>query len=338
MDTIIEVRELVKSFGDIKAVDNISFDVGRGEIFGFLGPNGAGKSTTIKILTTLIGKGSGTITIDGLDLDTQADEVRRIIGYASQEVGVDNDLTARENLFIQCWYYHIPKEKSREKVEDLLRTVNLVEAGDRKLSTYSGGMRKRLDLATALVSDPRILFLDEPTTGLDPKSRKELWDYIRGLNKKGTTIFLTTQYMEEADQLADRLCIIDEGRIVAEGAPEELKAKIGADTITMSLREYDAAVLERAKNALGSITGIKEIRECQLDDICENGLVLTIGDGSSIMPQVVRALDAASVEVGKLTLSTPTLDDVFLSLTGKTLKVSEKANGDMMSRRRRRAR
>lgn len=338
MDTIIEVRELVKSFGDIKAVDNISFGVGRGEIFGFLGPNGAGKSTTIKILTTLIGKGSGTITIDGLDLDTQADEVRRIIGYASQEVGVDNDLTARENLFIQCRYYHIPKEKSREKVEDLLRTVNLVEAGDRKLSTYSGGMRKRLDLATALVSDPRILFLDEPTTGLDPKSRKELWDYIRGLNKKGTTIFLTTQYMEEADQLADRLCIIDEGRIVAEGAPEELKAKIGADTITMSLREYDAAVLERAKNALGSITGIKDIRECQLDDICENGLVLTIGDGSSIMPQVVRALDAASVEVGKLTLSTPTLDDVFLSLTGKTLKVSEKANGDMMSRRRRRAR
>lgn len=338
MDTIIEVRELVKSFGDIKAVDNISFSVGRGEIFGFLGPNGAGKSTTIKILTTLIGKGSGTITIDGLDLDAQADEVRRIIGYASQEVGVDNDLTARENLFIQCRYYHIPKEKSREKVEDLLRTVNLVEAGDRKLSTYSGGMRKRLDLATALVSDPRILFLDEPTTGLDPKSRKELWDYIRGLNKKGTTIFLTTQYMEEADQLADRLCIIDEGRIVAEGAPEELKARIGADTITMSLREYDAAVLERAKNALGSITGIKEIRECQLDDICENGLVLTIGDGSSIMPQVVRALDAASVEVGKLTLSTPTLDDVFLSLTGKTLKVSEKANGDMMSRRRRRAR
>ncbi|NLT36688.1 MAG: ATP-binding cassette domain-containing protein [Methanomassiliicoccus sp.] len=338
MDTIIEVRELVKSFGDIKAVENISFDVGRGEIFGFLGPNGAGKSTTIKILTTLIGKGSGTITIDGLDLDAQADEVRRIIGYASQEVGVDNDLTARENLFIQCRYYHIPKEKSREKVEDLLRTVNLVEAGDRKLSTYSGGMRKRLDLATALVSDPRILFLDEPTTGLDPKSRKELWDYIRGLNKKGTTIFLTTQYMEEADQLADRLCIIDEGRIVAEGAPEELKAKIGADTITMSLREYDAAVLERAKNALGSITGIKEIRECQLDDICENGLVLTIGDGSSIMPQVVRALDAASVEVGKLTLSTPTLDDVFLSLTGKTLKVSEKANGDLMSKRRRRAR
>ncbi len=338
MDTIIEVRELVKSFGDIKAVDNISFSVGRGEIFGFLGPNGAGKSTTIKILTTLIGKGSGTITIDGLDLDTQADEVRRIIGYASQEVGVDNDLTARENLFIQCRYYHIPKEKSREKVEDLLRTVNLVEAGDRKLSTYSGGLRKRLDLATALVSDPRILFLDEPTTGLDPKSRKELWDYIRGLNKKGTTIFLTTQYMEEADQLADRLCIIDEGRIVAEGAPEELKARIGADTITMSLREYDAAVLERAKNALGSITGIKEIRECQLDDICENGLVLTIGDGSSIMPQVVRALDAASVEVGKLTLSTPTLDDVFLSLTGKTLKVSEKANGDLMSKRRRRAR
>ena len=247
MDDIIDVKGLVKTFGDIRAVDDISFGVRRGEIFGFLGPNGAGKSTAIKILTTLIRKDSGDVIIDDLDLQTQADEVRRIIGYASQEVGVDNDLTARENLYIQCRYYHITKERSKQKVEELLKTVNLVDAGDRKLSTFSGGMRKRLDLATALVSDPQILFLDEPTTGLDPKNRKELWDYIRGLNHQGTTIFLTTQYMEEADQLADRLCIIDQGRIVEEGVPEDLKAKMGGDTITIGFREDGPTILAKAK-------------------------------------------------------------------------------------------
>lgn len=338
MDNIIEVKGLMKTYGDIRAVDDVSFSVRRGEIFGFLGPNGAGKSTAIKILTTLIGKDSGSAAIDGLDLETQAEEVRRIIGYASQEVGVDNDLTARENLYIQCRYYHISKEKSKQKVEELLRTVNLVDAGDRKLSTFSGGMRKRLDLATALVSDPRILFLDEPTTGLDPKNRRELWDYIRGLNRQGTTIFLTTQYMEEADQLADRLCIIDQGKIVAEGVPESLKAKMGGDTITLSFREGDPTPLTQAKEALAPVPGIKEIRECELDDVCQNGLVLTIENGSSIMPQVVRVLDARGVEVERLTLSTPTLDDVFLSLTGKTLKVHEEANGEQKGMRRRRIR
>ncbi len=335
MDDIIDVKGLVKTFGDIRAVDDISFGVRRGEIFGFLGPNGAGKSTAIKILTTLIRKDSGDVIIDDLDLQTQADEVRRIIGYASQEVGVDNDLTARENLYIQCRYYHITKERSKQKVEELLKTVNLVEAGDRKLSAFSGGMRKRLDLATALVSDPQILFLDEPTTGLDPKNRKELWDYIRGLNHQGTTIFLTTQYMEEADQLADRLCIIDQGRIVEEGVPEDLKAKMGGDTITIGFREDGPTILAKAKEALARVPGIKDIRECQLDNICENGLVLTIEDGSSIMPQVIRALDARMIEVQRLTLSSPTLDDVFLSLTGKTLKVNEKADGEQKRRRRR---
>jgi len=335
MDDIINVKGLVKTFGDIRAVDDVSFGVRRGEILGFLGPNGAGKSTTIKILTTLIGKNSGMVTIDGLDLATQASEVRRIIGYASQEVGVDNDLTARENLYVQCRYYHLSKEKSKQKVEELLKTVDLVEAGDRKLSTFSGGMRKRLDLATALVSDPKVLFLDEPTTGLDPKSRRELWDYIRGLNKQGTTIFLTTQYMEEADQLADRLCIIDQGRIVAEGVPEGLKAKMGGDTITISFREDDPTILANAKEVLSPIPGIKDIQGCELDDICENGLVLTIGNGSSILPQVVRAMDAKGLEVEKLTLASPTLDDVFLSLTGRTLKVNEQADAEQKRKRRR---
>ncbi|MDW5563256.1 MAG: ATP-binding cassette domain-containing protein [Methanomassiliicoccus sp.] len=337
VDDIIIVDRLEKNFEDIRAVDGISFSVQRGEIFGFLGPNGAGKSTTIKVLTTLIRKDEGEVLIDGLDLSKQPDQVRRIIGYASQEVGVDNDLTARENLYIQCRYYHLPKERAREKVESLLRTVNLAGAGDRKLSTFSGGMRKRLDLATALVSDPKVLFLDEPTTGLDPKSRRELWDYIRLLNRQGATIFLTTQYMEEADQLADRLCIIDQGRIVSEGVPESLKAQIGGDTIAISFPD-DPELISRAKDLLGGLPQVRDIRDCEIDDICENGLVLTVTDGSSAMPLVVRTLDGQGIEIKKLTLAEPTLDDVFLKLTGRTLKVSEKEDGSRKGRRGRRSR
>ncbi len=328
MDDIIKVTGLQKTFGsDIVAVDDIAFNVRRGEIFGFLGPNGAGKCTTIKILTTLIKKTAGTVTIDGIDVDHDAEAIRRIIGYASQEVGVDNDLTARENLWIQARYYHLSKDQATQRTEDLLKTVDLVAAGDRRLSTFSGGMRKRLDLATALVSDPRVLFLDEPTTGLDPKSRNELWDYIRLLNRQGTTIFLTTQYMEEADRLADRLCIIDQGKIVAEGVAEELKSQIGADTILINLKSEDPAVLSRAKEILGQIPEVKEVRDCLTDDLCENGLVLVVPNGSRAMPQVVRGLDNQGIAVEKLTLATPTLDDVFLKLTGKTLKVVERKDG-----------
>ena len=234
MDNIIVVENLSKTYGkDIVAVNEISFQVQKGEIFGFLGPNGAGKSTTIKILTTLLEKSSGKATIDGLDIDADQAKVRRIIGYCSQEVGVDDDLTARENLMLQCSFHHIPKDKARSKVDELLQKVRLTEAADRRLKTFSGGMRKRLDLASSLVSDPEVLFLDEPTTGLDPQSRQDVWEYVKQLNKQGMTIFLTTQYMEEADRLADRLCIVDQGKIVAEGKPNELKAKVGADKITL---------------------------------------------------------------------------------------------------------
>jgi ABC-2 type transport system ATP-binding protein len=333
MDDIIVVNGLAKAFDDIIAVDSVSFSVRRGEIFGFLGPNGAGKSTTIKILTTLLRGDGGEVTINGLDLRERADEVRRIIGYASQEVGVDNDLTARENLYLQCRYYHLPKARARERVEELLRTVNLADAGDRKVATFSGGMRKRLDLATALVSDPEVLFLDEPTTGLDPKSRRELWDYIRSLNRQGTTVFLTTQYMEEADHLADRLCIIDQGRIVSEGTPEDLKAQVGGDTISLSFGDDDE-LKRRGRDLLAALPEVKEVRECAVDDICENGIVLTVADGSAAMPAVVRTLDGQGIEVRKLTLAQPTLDDVFLMLTGKTLKINEAENVGRKKRRR----
>jgi ABC-2 type transport system ATP-binding protein len=337
MDDIIVVNELSKTYGkDTIAVDKVSFQVRRGEVFGFLGPNGAGKSTTIKILTTLIGKTSGEAFIDGLDIQKDSSEVRRIIGYASQAVGVDNDLTGRENLLLQCKFHHMPKDKAEDKVDSLLATVDLVADADRKLSTFSGGMRKRLDLATALVSDPKVLFLDEPTTGLDPKSRNAIWDYIRRLKGQGTTVFLTTQYMEEADQLADRLCIIDEGRIVAEGTPEELKAQIGSDTIRLCLKDDDPQVHARAREILKGLPGVKGVMECEVGITCTKCSLLMVEKGSETVPQVVRALDTAKVDISQLTLATPTLDDVFLKMTGKQLKVAEGKDANKSGRRRRR--
>lgn len=324
-ESIIEVENLHKTYGkDVKAVNGISFNIKKGEIFGFLGPNGAGKSTTIKILTTLLEKSSGKVTIDGLDVDSDQAKVRRIIGYSSQEVGVDDDLTARENLLLQCSFHHITKDKARAKVEELLKTVRLAEAADRRLKTFSGGMRKRLDLASALVSDPKVLFLDEPTTGLDPQSRQDIWDYISKLNRQGVTIFLTTQYMEEADRLASRLCIVDQGRIVAEGTPNELKGKIGSDKITLHFKADDFSICDKAKELLSKISGIEEVGQCRDGLLSENGLTILTKNGAAVVTQVVRALDNAGINVEQLNLSAPTLDEVFLRLTGKTLNVIER--------------
>lgn len=333
MDDIVEVKGLTKVFDpNIRAVDGISFHLERGEVFGFLGPNGAGKSTTIKILTTLLRKSAGDAKIDGIDVQENPGEVRRIIGYASQEVGVDDDLTGRENLRLQCRFYHIPSGEIDARVEHILKTVDLVEAADRHAGTYSGGMKKRLDLAAALVHQPKLLFLDEPTTGLDPQNRRAVWDYIRSLNDSGMTIFLTTQYMEEADQLADRLSIIDHGRIVAEGTPASLKAEIGADVIQVTLKENgDAATRQKAKAALGVIPGINDIREY------DEAIAIYTQGGSSIVPQVVRALDGAGVAVSQLTLAGPSLEDVFLKHTGRKMRAEEvKTPSRMHGARRRR--
>jgi len=325
MEDIIIVEDLKKIYGkDILAVGGISFKVHKGEVFGFLGPNGAGKSTTIKILTTLLEKTSGKATIDGYDIDKDQAAVRRIIGYSSQEVGVDDDLTARENLFLQCSFHHIPKEKAVQRVEQLLETVKLQDAADRRLKTFSGGMRKRLDLASSLVSDPKVLILDEPTTGLDPQSRQDIWEYITQLNRQGMTIFLTTQYMEEADRLSDRLCIVDQGKIVAEGTPLELKARIGADIITLSLRSNDPEACEKASVAIANIEGVKEVGLCQVGISGDKGLTVMANNGSAIIPQLVRLLDGMGVQIDQLTLTGPTLDEVFLKLTGKALNVVER--------------
>lgn len=334
MDNIVVVENLSKTYGkDIVAVDRISFQVHKGEIFGFLGPNGAGKSTTIKILTTLLEKTSGKASIDDLDIDADQAEVRRIIGYCSQDVGVDDDLTARENLMLQCSFHHIPKEKARSKVDELLRKVRLTEAADRRLKTFSGGMRKRLDLASSLVSDPEVLFLDEPTTGLDPQSRQDVWDYVKQLNKQGMTIFLTTQYMEEADRLADRLCIVDQGKIVAEGKPNELKAKVGADKITLWFKTDDLEACEKAVKALSNLQGIEEVGKCVVGLTTTEGLIIMTKNGSAVVTQVVRALDSAGIELEQLRLTVPTLDEVFIKLTGKTLNVIERKEAVRRGRR-----
>ncbi len=334
LDDIVVVDNLRKTYGkDILAVDDISFRVHKGEIFGFLGPNGAGKSTTIKILTTLLEKSSGKATIDGLDIDADQAKVRRIIGYCSQDVGVDDDLTARENLLLQCSFHHIPKDKTKVKVEELLQKVRLNEAADRRLKTFSGGMRKRLDLASSLVSDPKVLFLDEPTTGLDPQSRQDVWDYVKQLNKQGVTIFLTTQYMEEADRLADRLCIVDQGKIVAEGKPNELKAKVGADKITLWFKAGDIEACEKAVKALSNLQGVDEVGKCVDGLTSEEGLAIMAKNGSAVVTQVVRALDGAGIDLVQLKLTAPTLDEVFLKLTGKTLNVIERKEAVRRGRR-----
>lgn len=318
-DAIIRVQSLVKVFDpDIRAVDGISFEVRRGEIFGFLGPNGAGKSTTIKVITTLLQKNSGMVSVDGLNLDSEPAKIREVIGYAAQEISVDDDLTGRENLRLQCKFYHIPRDEIESRVNMILKAVDLVEAPDRRAGTYSGGMRRRLDLGMGLISRPKILFLDEPTTGLDPQNRIAVWNYIKQLNADGMTIFLTTQYMEEADHLADRLCIIDHGKIVAQGTPADLKAGIGADVIQIAVRDAnggDAKV--RARETLQRLPGIGEIQDF------EAGVAVYAKDGPVLVPQVVRALDEAGVAIQRLTLSEPTLNDVFLKHTGHQMRVEE---------------
>ena len=241
---IIDVRDLVKVYPGrgpgtqepVRAVDGVTFSVAGGEFFGFLGPNGAGKSTSIKIITTLLAKTSGVVTLCGRDIEREAEAVRRLIGYAGQSIGVDGELTGRENLTLVGHLYHLPAALVKERVAELLAVLQLEEAADRPAYTYSGGMRRRLDLGSGLIHRPRVLFLDEPTTGLDPQTRNAVWEYLRKLHsEEAMTIFLTTQYMEEADQLCQRLAIIDRGKIVAEGSPTALKAEIGADVVTIRI-------------------------------------------------------------------------------------------------------
>jgi ABC-2 type transport system ATP-binding protein len=312
----IEARGLRKVFpGDVVAVDGVDLDVAAGEVFGFLGPNGAGKSTTIGVLTTLLRPTAGHAEVGGFDVVRQAHDVRRIIGVALQEAGLDGLATGRELLTLQANLHGMRSEEAARRTVELLTLVGLTEAADRRIKTYSGGMKRRLDLASALIHRPRILFLDEPTAGLDPASREAVWEQVEWLNREeGITVFLTTQYLEEADRLARQLAIIDRGRIVAEGTPEHLKRSVGADVVTVELHEGQA---ERAREALTGLDGMKEMRTET------NGLTLFVTDGSHAVAEVVRRLDRAALEVGPVAVHRPTLDEVFLRATGSRLEGAE---------------
>ncbi|MFZ0011851.1 MAG: ATP-binding cassette domain-containing protein [Halobacteriota archaeon] len=302
-----------------RAIDGISFSVREGEFFGFLGPNGAGKSTTIKILATLLKKTSGSATVAGYDIDKDAREIRKVIGFQSQETILDGDLTGRENLILQGHFQRIRGDVLKKRLNELFKLVGLSEVADKRVSFYSGGMKKKLDLASALVHKPRLLFLDEPTAGLDPQSRLGMWEHLEKLNREGTTIFLTTQYMEEADRLCHQLAIIDYGHVVASGSPTELKRQVGGDTIILSLAngDSDAALKERSKHIVNSIQGITKVIDV------ENGLAVYAKNASYLIPDIVKIFVENKIRLASVNFSSPSLDDVFLQYTGRRIRAEE---------------
>jgi ABC-2 type transport system ATP-binding protein len=315
----IVAEGLVRRFDEVVAVDGVDIELEPGEIFGFLGPNGAGKSTMVRMLTTLLKPTAGRAFVAGHDVVTEAAEVRRAIGVALQDAAIDPLMTGRELLRLQGILHGIPRAESQAKSKRLLSTVGLTGAADRRVGTYSGGMRRRLDLALALLHEPEILFLDEPTTGLDPNSREAIWDEIRKLNREsGTTVFLTTQYMEEADELAGRVAVIDFGKIVAEGTPAALKAKIGDPVLNLKLAHgQDPLAAEQVLLGFGKPAPAEE-----------GHVASHLPGGASRVTAVVRALDEARVEVEGIELHNPTLDDVFHEATGRRLEGEEESTPD----------
>ena len=307
---------LIKHFDEVRAVDGIDLDIAAGTIFGFLGQNGSGKTTTIRVLTTLLRPTAGSARVDGLDILTDARAVRNRIGVALQEAGLDDVQTGRELLTLQARLFGMRGVVRRQRVDELLAIVDLEDAADRTIGTYSGGMKRRLDLAAALVHRPGILFLDEPTTGLDPISREAIWRYVSRLSvEEGITVFLTTQYLEEADRLAHDLAIIDEGRIIARGSPAEMKARIGTDVVTVQVPAADA--LGRAAEVAGGLAAVERVQ------IADGAAVVYVPDGARAVARIVIALDDAGIEVGDVSISRPSLDDVFLEATGHHLQVGE---------------
>lgn len=303
--TAIEVRGLRKSYDGHVVLDGIDLDVAEGTVFALLGPNGAGKTTAVHILTTLIAADSGDVRVAGADVARQPHLVRRAIGLTGQVSAVDGQFTGEENLRLVADLHHLGRMRGRERVQELLERFDLVEAASKPVMTYSGGMRRRLDLAMTLVGTPRIIFLDEPTTGLDPRSRRVMWDIVRNLVDDGVTVFLTTQYLEEADRLASRIALLDQGRIVAAGTPAELKRLVPGGSVRLEFG--DAAQLDRAVRALG--VGAR--------DDAELALSLPNDGGVHTLRAVLARLDAEAIDVDGLSVRSADLDDVFLSLTGR---------------------
>jgi len=308
--TAITVKNLKKSYGKNEVLKGINLQVERGTMLALLGPNGAGKTTTVRILSTLLKYNSGSVTIEGHDLATHPDDVRNVIGLTGQSAAVDEMLTGRENLVMMGQLYRLTKSSAKARAEELLERFDLIDAAGRPLKTYSGGMRRRLDLAVSLIATPPIIFLDEPTTGLDPRSRIAMWEIITQLKQAGTTILLTTQYLEEADQLADKIIVIDGGKVIAEGTAKELKSKIGNDRLEVTFA-----------NAKAYSTAEKELE----NDLVERNnkeftLTILIKDTDKDVERVLQRIHAAKLKISAMAIHKPTLDDVFLSVTGKTKK------------------
>ncbi|WP_174534089.1 ATP-binding cassette domain-containing protein [Micromonospora chalcea] len=319
---MIETRGLRKSYRSregretktVDAVRGVNLDVAEGEIFGFLGPNGAGKTTTLRMLATLIEPDGGQATVAGADLRKDPAEVRRRIGYVAQGGSTWDESSAREELVLQARLYGIGKAEAHRRAERALEAFQLTEYADRKCKTYSGGQRRRVEIALGIIHEPKIVFLDEPTTGLDPQSRAHMWDEIRRLRTEGMTVFITTHYLDEADALCDRIAIMDHGEIVAEGTPAELKREISGEVVIVGL---DAPSTPRAAELLDT-----EAYVSKLETVDEGGLRLYVDEGATAIPQVLRRLDHAGLDLRSIELHRPSLDDVFLTKTGRSLRES----------------
>jgi ABC-2 type transport system ATP-binding protein len=321
---ILECGDLCKTFADgFEAVRGITFDIQEGEAFGLLGPNGAGKTTTMRMLGTLLLPTSGRAVVAGHDVVREAGAVRRSIGFAMQEAGLARYATGREHLHMMGRLYGLSRAQTRARADELLVLFGLVDAADRQVRTYSGGMRRRIDLACGLVHRPRLLFLDEPTTGVDPTSRAALWEELRRLQGEGVSLFLTTHYLEEADRLCDRLAIVDRGVIVARGTPDELKAEVGADVVTVGLADGEAS---SAADVLGSLGRVR---------VAGSGrsIALELTDGASAVAGIVERLRGAEIVPATITVARPTLDDVFLRYTGATIEEHDEQNAVPAGRR-----
>lgn len=315
--SVVVIKNIKKFFpskhGSVKAVDGVNLQVASGEVFGFLGPNGAGKTTTLRILTTLLVQDSGDAFVAGFNVKKEPDQVRRHIGYVSQAGGADRPATGRENLILQGQLYGMPTPTASARAEELIQLLDLSEFAERIVYTYSGGQRRRLDVALGLMNRPIVLFLDEPTTGLDPQNRANLWVQIKKLRQEGTTIFLTTHYLEEADVLCDHIAIIDDGRIVAEGTPLELKKQVAGDCITIGIENPE----EKTPKLISLLEKADFMREVKKDD---DHLRLYVKDGAKAISEVLRLLNQQKINLKTITLSEPSLDDVFLSQTGHSLR------------------